>query len=218
MLPGDLHFKNFPGEHAPRPPQRFRHSALNFTGYLPTHKAVPFYFKSYWKPWTWIAGVGSGRWRINQSKHLKTGFWLIGCSISAYSTNSLVFTRSRHEQVRRKYNRFSDSDSVELITGIIDPHQVWSAVIALTLLVKTGLEWALVNCPGNNGVGGECNSFPCRRRRNFPSYFALYTLTLVCIFSILFSIHFWRSWEGEFLEQSWASLVFDDSLYSDMIQ
>ena len=35
----------------------------------------------------------------------------------------------------------------------------------------------------------------------------LYTLTSVCIFSILFSIHFLRCWQGEFVWQSRASLA-----------
>ena len=42
----------------------------------------------------------------------------------------------------------------------------------------------------------------------------LYTLTSVCIFSILFSIHFLRCWQGEFVEQSWALLLDDHFLYS----
>ena len=42
----------------------------------------------------------------------------------------------------------------------------------------------------------------------------LYILTSVCIFSILFSIHFLRCWQGEFVKQSGASLVGDHFLYS----
>ena len=42
----------------------------------------------------------------------------------------------------------------------------------------------------------------------------LYTLTSVCIFSILFSIHFLWYWQGEFVYQSRASLVGDHFLYS----
>ena len=42
----------------------------------------------------------------------------------------------------------------------------------------------------------------------------LYTLTSVCIFSILFSIHFPRCWQGEFVSQSRALLVGDHCLYS----
>ena len=42
----------------------------------------------------------------------------------------------------------------------------------------------------------------------------LYILTSVCIFSILFSIHFQRCWQGEFVNQSKASLVGDHLLYS----
>ena len=41
----------------------------------------------------------------------------------------------------------------------------------------------------------------------------LYTLTSVCIFSILFSIHFQRGWQGEFVSQSRASLVGDHLVY-----
>ena len=42
----------------------------------------------------------------------------------------------------------------------------------------------------------------------------LYTLTSECIFSILFSIHFLRCWQGEFVEQSGVSLVVDHFLDS----
>ena len=42
----------------------------------------------------------------------------------------------------------------------------------------------------------------------------LYTLTSVCIFSILFSMHFPRCWQGEFVSPSRASLVCDHCLYS----
>ena len=42
----------------------------------------------------------------------------------------------------------------------------------------------------------------------------LYTLTSLCIFSTLFSIHFLRCWQGEFVSQSRASLVCDHFFYS----
>ena len=42
----------------------------------------------------------------------------------------------------------------------------------------------------------------------------LYTPTLVCIFSLLFSIHLLTRWQGEFVEQSRASLAADHFLYS----
>ena len=41
-----------------------------------------------------------------------------------------------------------------------------------------------------------------------------YTLTSVCIFSILFSIYFLSCWQGEFVWQSRASLVGDHFVYS----
>ena len=46
-LLGDSSIKNFPRDHVPGSPLEVSASlALNFTGYLPTHLAVPFYFKS----------------------------------------------------------------------------------------------------------------------------------------------------------------------------
>ena len=42
----------------------------------------------------------------------------------------------------------------------------------------------------------------------------LYTLTSVCIFSILFSIHFLRRWQGEFVYQSKALSIGDHFLHS----
>ena len=48
----------------------------------------------------------------------------------------------------------------------------------------------------------------------YASVLTLYTLTSVCIFSILFSIHFLRGWQGEFVYQSREYLVRDHLLYS----
>lgn len=45
-------------------------------------------------------------------------------------------------------------------------------------------------------------------------YLTLYTLTSVCIFSILISIQFLRHWQEEFVQASGASLVGDRFLYS----
>ena len=42
----------------------------------------------------------------------------------------------------------------------------------------------------------------------------LYTLTSVCIFSILFSIHFLMYWQGEFVKQLRGSSVDYHFLYS----
>ena len=42
----------------------------------------------------------------------------------------------------------------------------------------------------------------------------LYTLTSVCIFSILFPIHFLGCWQGELVDQSREYLVGDHFLYS----
>ena len=42
----------------------------------------------------------------------------------------------------------------------------------------------------------------------------LYTLRSVCIFSILFSIHFPRYWQGDFAEQSRAPVLVDHFHYS----
>ena len=38
------------------------------------------------------------------------------------------------------------------------------------------------------------------------TYLNLFTITSVCIFSILFSMHFFRCWQGEFVWQSKASI------------
>ena len=49
---------------------------------------------------------------------------------------------------------------------------------------------------------------------NWKDGLTLYTLTSVCIFSILFFIHFPRCWQGEFVCQSKPSFVCDHFLYS----
>ena len=45
-------------------------------------------------------------------------------------------------------------------------------------------------------------------------YTLTHSLTLVCVFSILFFVHFQRGWQGEFVSQSRAALVGDQLLYS----
>ena len=47
--------------------------------------------------------------------------------------------------------------------------------------------------------------------RSYLHLFTLYTLTAVCIFSILFSIKFQICWQWEFFQQSWASLFGDNN-------
>ena len=42
----------------------------------------------------------------------------------------------------------------------------------------------------------------------------LYTLTSVCIFSILFSVYFLRCWQGEFVQQLRAYIISDHLIYS----
>ena len=55
-----------------------------------------------------------------------------------------------------------------------------------------------------------CKNSDCR----ITPVFFINTLTSVCTFSILHSIHFLRCWQGEVLKQSRASLVCDHFLYS----
>ena len=62
-----------------------------------------------------------------------------------------------------------------------------------------------------------CQSFLSQTttERNFSYWnlnnLTLYTLISICIFSILFSIHFLRCWQGEFAWQSRASVIVDHS-------
>ena len=53
------------------------------------------------------------------------------------------------------------------------------------------------------------NNFMPSRNFQASSVFTLYTLTSVCIFSILFSINSQKNWQGEFVSQSGAPLVGD---------
>ena len=62
-----------------------------------------------------------------------------------------------------------------------------------------------------NNDGWEICSWFCHHR---PKLISLCTLTSFYIFSILFSIHFLRCWQGENVSQSRASLVGDHNLYS----
>ena len=50
--------------------------------------------------------------------------------------------------------------------------------------------------------------------RSYGEFLNLYTLTSVCIFSILFSIDLLMCWQGEFVQQSRLSLGGDHFLYS----
>ena len=54
----------------------------------------------------------------------------------------------------------------------------------------------------------------CMQYLSYEISLPLHTPTSVCIFSTLFSIHFQRCWQGEFVHQSKASLVGDHLLYS----
>ena len=64
------------------------------------------------------------------------------------------------------------------------------------------------HCHLNNSVKIQVHSF------KFITYLTLYTLKSVYIFSILFSIHFLRCWQGEFVYQSKDSFLVDHFLYS----
>ena len=67
--------------------------------------------------------------------------------------------------------------------------------------------------PKNHEEGREWNGLGKKEWARDQSL-TLYTLTLVCVFSILFSVHFQRGWQGEFVSQSRVALVGDHLLYS----
>ena len=76
-----------------------------------------------------------------------------------------------------------------------------------------GTDWTKEE--GGRGTGKEYVGYKGSKgdiRSSFP--IILYTLTSVCIFSILFSIHFLGCCQEEFVERSRASLVADHFLYS----
>ena len=52
------------------------------------------------------------------------------------------------------------------------------------------------------------------KEKRYSTLLTYYSLTSVCIFSILLSRHFLGFWQGEFVQQSRASLVGDHLLYS----
>ena len=54
----------------------------------------------------------------------------------------------------------------------------------------------------------------CHASPSNIAWHALYTLTSVFIFSILFSVHFLRCWQGEFVYNQEFSLVGDHFLCS----
>ena len=60
----------------------------------------------------------------------------------------------------------------------------------------------------------EQKLFHLPRKWGEEAIISLYIQRSVYIFSILFSIHFWRCWRGEFVSQSTVSLVKDYFLYS----
>ena len=57
-------------------------------------------------------------------------------------------------------------------------------------------------------------TWPVGRTYTLRQLLTLYTLTSVCISSLLFSIHSLSCWQGEFVEQSKAFLVGDHFPYS----
>ena len=63
------------------------------------------------------------------------------------------------------------------------------------------------------GIAKSQSEF-CIWNRGYILIIDTYTLTSVCIFSILALMHFLRCWQGEFVYQSKASFVGDHFLYS----
>ena len=101
---------------------------------------------------------------------------------------------------------FKKSFSQVLIIFILFLSYIFSFVAFIVLLsLSLSLYKFYLSCQGNIVY---CCVF-CLKR-----CFTFCTRTSVCIFSILFSIHFLRCWQGEFVEQSRAFLVGDLFLYS----
>ena len=85
-------------------------------------------------------------------------------------------------------------------------------------LVVSGWAWSLWQCTGtvSAGIGGTFTYIIRLEPINSIttcSRLTLYTLTSVCLFSILFSIHINKYWRGEFVLKS-GTFVGDHFLYS----
>ena len=78
----------------------------------------------------------------------------------------------------------------------------------IPLYWRWDFSWSLHQC-GQETISAEQSywaNFSFSTVFRFYCLLTLYTLTSVCIFSILFPIHFLRYWQGEFVKKSRASL------------
>ena len=78
----------------------------------------------------------------------------------------------------------------------------------IPLYWRWDFSWSLHQC-GQETISAEQSywvNFSFSAAFRFYCLLTLYTLTAVCKFSILFSIHFLRYWQGEFVKKSRASL------------
>ena len=73
--------------------------------------------------------------------------------------------------------------------------------------------WTPINLKTNLLSNTEKFSVECQKENLWWLWLILYILTSIWTFSILFSIHFLRCWQGEFVYQSRECLVCDHFLY-----
>ena len=106
---------------------------------------------------------------------------------------------------------FLDTYGLFLITIFII---VFSLQLVIALFIR--LRFVIFNqiYPENESGDFAWFSFLRDLRGCCPEELSLYIPTSVCIFSKLFSMHFLGCWQGEFVQQSRASLVDDHSLNS----
>ena len=76
--------------------------------------------------------------------------------------------------------------------------------------------WELDVTGGYSIQLSRCCCITCCNKNTGYS-FTLHTITSICIFSILFSIHFPRCWEGEFVYQTRAFLLIFLSCFASFI-
>ena len=148
--------------------------------------------------------VHSNDWRDLENSHM-TSTKLKDVSCAWHNEETKILTKS---QAGKNFNRPIQFQNLHLTRFKVFPLQRYISWSSLTCLLD---ELLRIFCWFSN-CGSWSENF-CRLKGGVK-ILTIYTLISVCIFSILFSIHFLRCWQGEFVYRSKASFVDNHFLYS----
>ena len=148
--------------------------------------------------------VHSNDWRDLENSHM-TSTILKDVSCAWHNEETKILTKS---QAGKNFNRPIQFQNLHLTRFKVFPLQRYISWSSLTCLLD---ELLRIFCWFSN-CGSWSENF-CRLKGGVK-ILTIYTLTSVCTFSILFSMHFLRCWQGEFVYRSKASFVGGHFRYS----